>query len=205
MREFAQNVFRFSIVRRLTRKAKRYPITTAGITLGARYGLGDMMVQLAGDEPWDPSRTLMFVTFGSTYACTFGYGIYNVLYPRFFPRNLPVLNAAFDCMLNSPFIYFPIYYIYRELTITIKEGRKDFNTVFSRGLTTWKEGFWTDVKAVTAFWLPMNSFNFWIVPLHFRQPFMAVAGMCWAMILSNLRGKPEAKGPKPERNSSLEE
>mmetsp|Transcript_8880 Transcript_8880/g.13253 ORF Transcript_8880/g.13253 Transcript_8880/m.13253 type:complete len:212 (-) Transcript_8880:89-724(-) len=178
--------------RAMSTRAKTYPITTAGLIIAARYGGGDIMLQTLNNEPWDIQRTVMFAAFGGTYAMTFGYAVYNVFYPSLgIARRFPFALALFDCTINSPFLYFPVYYLFREVTYNSKPKEAPADIV-QHTYSTWNRSFWSDLKSVTAFWLPVNTFNFWIVPLHFRQPFMAVSGFAWAMILSNLRGdRPE--------------
>mmetsp|Transcript_2566 Transcript_2566/g.5072 ORF Transcript_2566/g.5072 Transcript_2566/m.5072 type:complete len:242 (+) Transcript_2566:78-803(+) len=173
----------------VSKRARAYPVATSGLVIGVRYAVGDGVVQAMSGDSWDVRRTALFAAFGSTYAMTFGYGVYNVLYPALMPKGRPILNALIDCCTNSPFLYFPVYYIFREFAYeATPETRAQPVEVVKNGLSKWKEALPRDFKACFLFWLPVNSLNFWIVPLHFRQPFMAVVGFAWAMILSNSRG-----------------
>mmetsp|Transcript_16406 Transcript_16406/g.19690 ORF Transcript_16406/g.19690 Transcript_16406/m.19690 type:complete len:251 (-) Transcript_16406:262-1014(-) len=173
----------------LVRNAKAYPFAAAGLALGARYGIGDGIVQLLSGDRWDPSRSLLFASFGATYACTFGYGVYNILYPRFAPKGWPLMLALFDACTNCAFLYFPVYYVFKQFTYeSTEEIVKNPMKVVKGGINTWWTSLPTDFKSCTTFWIPMNYLNFWLMPLHLRQPFMSVVGIGWAMILSKNRG-----------------
>jgi len=178
--------------------AKRNPVKVAGLVIGMRYGLGDLVIQMVSSSSsssrleFDPLRTLMFGAFGATYAMTLGYGVYNMLYPLAFRRVHPIITALFDCTIHSPFLYFPMFYMFNASYEAIKLQEKRHHTpkqIAQDGYQTWKSSFSRDFKACVAFWLPVNSINFSFVALHFRQPYMAVTGFAWAMILSAMQPK----------------
>uniref|UniRef100_A0A7S3Z7L3 Uncharacterized protein n=1 Tax=Lotharella globosa TaxID=91324 RepID=A0A7S3Z7L3_9EUKA len=185
---------------RVSMAAKRFPVIAAGISIGMRYGVGDGVVQLMSGQEWDTQRNLMFGAFGATYAMTLGYGIFNVLYPKILPRIGPFLNAVVDAVVFCPFVYFPVYYIFREVAYSPPEKRwREPLDTMRMGLESWRSNIASDAKACAAFWIPMNTLNFWAVPLHLRQPYIGGVGFLWAMILSKLSG---GRGDKKKQLTS---
>ena len=105
------------------------------------------------------------------------------------PRVGALGNAVIDAVIFCPFVYFPIYYVFREFAYSNMEARAQPLKVIKSGLKTWDENIHRDAKACAMFWIPANTFNFWAVPLHLRQPFIGGVGFVWAMILSKTTGR----------------
>lgn len=154
-----------------------------------RYILGDCCVQYACDEPWDPVRTLLFASFGFSYASTAGYVVYNRIYALRALATRPVLTAFIDCLTNMPMLYFPAFYVAREFALcTDNRGIEDPLAVAKSGLARARGNLGEDIVMGGAFWFPFHIVNFTLFPIHLRQPVMAVVGFGWATLLSLVRG-----------------
>lgn len=115
--------------------------------------------------------------------------VYNVIYPRLYGASRPFLAAWTDVLTNNPFVYFPGFYVcksfaYASMSTWLKRPKQ----IAVDGLTSYRTNFWSDAKTAVLFWLPCHTFNFRLVPLHFRMPFMAAIGLIWATLLSARSG-----------------
>lgn len=73
---------------------------------------------MSEDPGWDFQRTLLFTLFGFVYASTAGYTVYNLIYPRLFGSSRPYMTAFLDVCSQTPFFYFPTFYIARSFAFT---------------------------------------------------------------------------------------
>lgn len=177
----------------------------SGIAVGTRYFCGDAFVQLTGDEPFDARRSGTFTTFGLLYGWFPGYFIYQVAYP-----SIPVIAArpwlatVVDLLTNCPFVYYPMFYIVQEsVYLSSEELMTTPSKMVTGGLDTWWKNFWPDTKMIWAVWAPLHMINFTFMPLHFRMPFIAGAGLFWVFILSYVRGDREKAEEKEAANLML--
>ena len=166
---------------------KRHPVFFAGAFVGGRYLLGDSAVQLQAGKGWNQQRTAAFTAFGVSYGSSLGYWSYSKLYPRLFGLSRPLTTAVVDVLTQTPFLYFPMFYVVRE---AIYGGPNSFQhpaDTLRGGLQKWKDNFKEDFKMTLLFWLPAHAFNFKYMPLHFRMPFIGTVGLLWTMGLSTYR------------------
>jgi hypothetical protein len=174
---------------------RKHPVLLAGAFVSARYVIGDSAVQLNGAgngatawNQWNQRRTAAFGLFGFTYGSTCGYFFYNKVYPRVFGASRPVLAAVTDVLTQTPFLYFPMFYIVREGVYKgPREALRHPLATARSGIAAWKSNFLEDFKMTLAFWLPAHLFNFKYLPLHMRMPFIGTLGLAWTMGLSTYR------------------
>uniref|UniRef100_A0A7S3YJ58 Uncharacterized protein n=2 Tax=Lotharella globosa TaxID=91324 RepID=A0A7S3YJ58_9EUKA len=186
LRKLASKALESPGLRQVNKAARLNPVLFAGASIGLRYLLGDGLVQKMEGGSWDVRRSVIFGLFGFAYGSTVGYGVYNILYPRFAPPGWPLGTAIFDVLTNTPFIYFPMYYfVYVAIDDNMMHGPAEY---IKRGLKLHRENFREDAKAAAMFWIPVHWLNFKMVPLHLRMPFMGLIGFSWAVILSAQRG-----------------
>merc|ERR1711918_318851 len=102
---------------------------------------------------------------------TAGYPVYNKIYPIIL-KNKPLLASVFDCFVQMPVIYFPMFSVIQE--IVYDPGwwmhPKD---VGAKGLCKWKKNLIEDTLLGASVWIPLHYINFKYIPLSFRIPFMA--------------------------------
>ena len=175
---------------------KKHPLLLAGGFVSARYLIGDSTVQLNGmsggadgvGKSWNKRRTVAYGLFGFTYGSTCGYFFYNKVYPRVFGASRPVLAAVTDVLTQTPFLYFPMFYIVREGVYKgPREALRHPLATARSGIKAWRSNFLEDFKMTLAFWLPAHLFNFKYLPLHMRMPFIGTLGLAWTMGLSTYR------------------
>lgn len=177
--------------RKISKPLLRHPTVLAGTSVSLRYMIGDLVVQkLTCDDDIDPVRTLLFGTFGLTYASTIGYTVYNRLYACRFFAGRPLLTAAVDVVSHMPLLYFPAFYVIREMALCPDRRliTEQPLSLVKAGLATARQNAYGDFKAGAGFWFPCHVINFVFFPLHLRQPVMAFVGLAWAMLLSTMRG-----------------
>lgn len=180
---------------RLHRFAARHMFLVAGGVIGGRYLVGDALVQaVQGYEngrfkkDWlDLRRSMSFGAFGAAYA-PLGVLFYNKLYP-FLLGARPFLTAMVDVTTQGPFLYFPMYYVCKEMVFAEPEELKgDVVGVARRGLAHYSHNFWDDMKLYWSVWIPFHVMNFKFFSKAARMPVMAAQGLFWVAALSVLRG-----------------
>eukprot|EP01062_Namystynia_karyoxenos_P049772 TRINITY_DN3824_c0_g1_i1.p1 TRINITY_DN3824_c0_g1~~TRINITY_DN3824_c0_g1_i1.p1 ORF type:complete len:409 (+),score=125.13 TRINITY_DN3824_c0_g1_i1:115-1341(+) len=172
--------------------ARRRVQLCGALSIGARYLVGDLGVQLLlSTAPFDPLRAASFAAFGLAYGAGPGYYVYARLYPWLgahwfsrMPRLLKTIATLLvELLVHCPFIYFPAFYL---TTDCLQKGITADNAWAS--LAKYHANFVRDWKMCIAVWGPLHFVNFILVPLHLRIPFMSVAGLLWTAVLSKARG-----------------
>lgn len=180
-------------------------LLVAAIATSCRYLIGDSVVQVCSDEPYDIRRAITFGIFGFAYASTIGHVFYNKIYAQSCFQGRPLLTAMFDVSFNCPFFYFPSFYIAQETVYTpVNEVLADPITVAKNGVSRYSGNFWEDAKICAQVWIPLHYVNFLFVPLHLRMTFIAVAGSVWAGVLSAVRGDDKAKALEAEEERAAQ-
>ena len=95
--------------------------------------------------------------------------------------------AAFDVAVNCPFIFFPMFYVAKEVIIPTNGVQRNGTNIIRHAGREWKENFASDNAACAAVWIPLHYVNFRVVPLKYRLPFMSCAGIVWSFALSKLQ------------------
>ncbi len=130
----------------------------------------------------DLTRSQSFGCFGFAYACGPGYVIYNLLYPKWswFHALAPLTKAVLDTSINCPFVFFPLFYVTREI---IFRDRLDVPAA----VVEWKKHFIEDYIASFSVWVPFMFVAFRFVPLKYLWPYMSAAGIIWSFILTGIK------------------
>ena len=169
-------------------KIKYYPITTATIYSGVKNGLADIIVQeyIEKNEKINIRRTGVFMAFAFCYGGLGQYYMINKIMPKLFPGLLEgklyaaVKGLIFDQTIHFPFIYLPIFYTFSELKnknyISIMNIKKN-----------WKKNIKNDMLLQCSLFIPIQFFNFTIVPPYLRVPFLTCGGFFYAIGLSYMR------------------
>ena len=151
----------------------------------------------------DWKRNLAFCSFGCFYLGGVQYALYVPIFGRMFPNaasfaakslngklkdtkgQIALLSQVFiDQCIHHPLMYFPVFYMTKEV-VTAKKGE---SPDFAKALSTYRENMVEDLKALWKIWVPATLFNFAIMPMWARIPTVAATSMIWTCILSAMRG-----------------
>ncbi len=146
-------------------------------------------------------RLVVFTSFGLLYVGGAQYIILNRILPRFLPGLLegqirPAAKAVvFDQIFHMPFLYLPVFYIFREvgqvsdsMFININRKEEFYNRIIQPAYASWKNSFSADMLIEMSIFVPVQALNFTIIKPHFRVPFLTCFGFLWVMTLSYRRG-----------------
>jgi len=175
-------VWRFSSL------AKKYPFVTSGVFMGARYFIGDAIVQQS-NSTWDQRRSTTFFVFGITSGYVWG-RVINQIYP-FLLRTLNLKNRLWMIVLEGafyiPFIYYPWFYLTQDFIVN-----NHFS--LSRAWKLYLKNIQSDYIAWSKFWPASMFVSIVLLPNHLIPVFSAIVGLLWVIILSGMRGDlPEDK------------
>jgi len=182
---------------------KRYPLAFgAGIT-GIKTCAVDIIVQKQVEKRKDIDwkRAMTFGSFGLCFCGVWQYYLHNKIFPVLTPGTFKFAKKSMaekmrdmrgiknvgiklfvDMGINSPFLFFPSFYIIKE---SFRQGRV---SVLS-ALKVYRENFWQDVPAIWSVWLPAQTINFAFSPSYMRVPFVAVISVGWTAYISMTRGE----------------
>ena len=184
--------------------AARAPLRFAVGYGGAKTVAADAMVQyyLEGKEQLDHRRLAVFAAFGFFQVGFVQYQLYVSAFGKAFPqaatfaakpvfqklRDLRGLRSlasqvTLDQFLYHPFLYFPVFYVCKELIETGPSVETP-----SRALSKYVPNALEDLKALWTIFVPVSIMQFSICPMHLRVPFTATAGFFWCGVLSFMRG-----------------
>ena len=96
-------------------------------------------------------------------------------------------QVAFDNFVHYTFLYFPVFYILKEL-IQEREGGLNPLSLVTDGLSKYKENFIEDNLAMWAIWIPCDIIIY-AIPIWMRLPSNHLISLCWCILLSFMRGK----------------
>lgn len=162
-------------------------VTTVLKTSAADY-FAQKVIEQRKEIDW--RRHAMFCSFGFAYLGIWQYYLYNRLFAVWcapLTKAVGHIGAApiktlIDQGLHHPFVYFPAFYLCKGAV----EGRP-----VSVSLQKYWEDLWPNLKALWMVWVPAQLFNFGMVPMHLRIPFVAAVSFVWTVIISNMRGSLE--------------
>lgn len=185
--------------------AKENPFTFQVTIATVKTSLADIIVQktVEGKKEIDWKRNAVFVAFGSVYLGVFQWWLYVTKFKQWFPQTLiftqqnfkqKLANTAgqidlmkqvfFDNFIHYTFIYFPVFYIFKESI----QGETDVAKVVTAALTKYATNFWPDNYAIWALWVPMDTLIY-AAPIWMRLPLNHSVSFLWTMMLSCLRGE----------------
>ena len=97
------------------------------------------------------------------------------------PSNLElaVAKVALNQFLIIPFVYMPLFFL-----VTGAIAGLDWNQIVARARSLYV----SILKRNYLFWLPIQTFQFAVVPPDYQVPFVCVASLCWTILLSSIGG-----------------
>lgn len=167
--------------------------------------LADMLVQLTDirgkpDRSIDWHRSAAFAVFGFFYIGLVQWALYVSVMTNICPNaitfsnepmeakrhNIPgqidlVKQVMIDNFLFEVLIYFPVFYVIKELVAGHSESP------VTEGLRKYKGNFFSDNLASMVFWIPGDCFAF-AAPIFLRLPIDHTVSFVWTMVLSHRRG-----------------
>lgn len=181
--------------------AKKHVWKVSLVTTACKGMLADIVAQKVFEkkEQLDYKRTGLFFMFGAVYSGCICHGLWTKVYPMVFTSRFTSLNALgailFDNLVNTPFIFFPIFYAMKEclfsasgnLTTALKKWQKE---AFEASTASWK------------LWFPAHVITFGLMPVHLRIPFGSIVSFFYFMMVSLQQTTFEARR---EQDALLEE
>ena len=170
--------------------AKRRPVVFgSGIaflkTIGADLAVQTYLENKKISEV-DWKRNMAIGGFGLFYTGAFSAVLYGKLYPFLFNRIknqklATVGQLSLDLLIHTPFIYFPVYHIYKN---TINKQEFSVASVSSVCDGYFHDSIKRDVPKMWGVWLPAHCLTFTLIPTHLRVPWITAISFGWTMILS---------------------
>ena len=211
--------------REYARWAQKSPLMSNVIVATAKTVAADILVQnkIEGKslKNLDYQRIGIFGAFGFFYLGIVQYGIYVKGVQRVFDKRaldkfcnssvrdkikdkigLKILawTIAIDSVAIQPFIYWPSYYVTKEVGYTVTNQSNECNigyddrdgsgSVVSNAMIKYSNNFWQDNLGMFAFWLPMDMIIY-SVPLHLRLHLNHIISFGWVGLVSIFRGAKE--------------
>ena len=170
--------------------AKRRPLVFgSGIaflkTIGADLAVQTYLENKKLNEV-DWKRNMTIGAFGLFYTGAFSSLLYGRLYPFLFNgiKNKKVATLgqlSLDLLIHTPFIYFPVYHIYKN---TVNKQEFSMASVGSVCDGYFNDSIKRDVPRMWGVWLPAHCLTFTIIPTHLRVPWITCISFGWTMLLS---------------------
>jgi hypothetical protein len=161
----------------------------------------------------DPMRSAAFLTFGFVYIGCVQWCLIVSLMVILAPHAVQFSNEAWAAKLHdipgeedllkqvmidnlaiAPFLYFPAFYILKELVAT------RFNKASAPldALRKWRGNLFQDNFLSMLFWIPGDALAF-AAPIYMRLPLDHLISFAWTMVLSFLRGGSDVSHPKKDK------
>jgi len=194
---------------------QRKPWATNVIIATTKTFLADFVVQASNPTVdkagfhFDWRRSLLFTTFGFFYVGMAQWFFYVSWFSRMCPDALAFANKPFAMKLNdkvgweellvqvatdqffiTPWIYFPIFYILKEVLLDSSADSKLGSPIkerFGRAYHFYRENFKKDNLTSLAVWFPAD-FVIFTAPMYLRMPLDHAVAFIWTMFLSYMRG-----------------
>ena len=182
---------------RLDAWARAHPLQTTAAAATLRGAVGDLAAQkleLArsgdGDASLDRRRLVLYTSFTNLVAAVYDRPIYTGLFPRWFPSVVDgrrawgnVARAALvDNLVCSPLLYFPLFYVFKDVVVERSRGLGGALRHYARELPAQLPVCWS-------FWIPLTATSQAFVPVHLRIPYISLAACAWVGILSTATAK----------------
>jgi len=189
---------------------KRRPFATNIIVATVKTSLADLIVQKGeGKKEIDWKRNGVFTMFGFAYLGVCQWFIYVSLFTRLCPNAIRFSNlswaeklkdkagqidlikqTAYDNFIHYTFIYFPVFYMFKELIqadSAAAAGGGKSESLPERALGKYWKNCVTDNLYMWSLWVP-GDLLVYACPIWMRLPLNHCISLAWTMILSNLRG-----------------
>lgn len=161
----------------------------------------------------DPMRSFAFLTFGFVYIGCVQWCLIVTMMVILAPHAVQFSNEAWATKLHdipgeedllkqvmidnlaiAPFLYFPAFYILREVVATrFSNASAPFDA-----LRKWRGNLFQDNCLSMLFWIPGDALAF-AAPIYMRLPLDHLISFAWTMVLSFLRGGADASPPKKDK------
>ena len=197
---------------------KENPFAFQLMVATGKTAAADVMVQIVVEKKKlseiDWKRNFIFVAFGFGYLGGFQYWIMVTKYRQWFPTmdrfaklsfaekikdTAGILDAmkmvAFDVFVHLPIMYFPSYYVCKELVTSESWNMLDW---VKDGTSKYANNAKEDLTAMIQLWGPSDCVQF-VLPVHIRMPFRHLVSFFWTAYVSFTRG-----GSEPEPQSEEE-
>lgn len=191
----------------ITTFPKRRPYATNIIVATVKTSLADLIVQKAeGKKEIDWGRNGVFTAFGFAYLGVVQWFVYVTIFTRLCPNairfsNLPwaeklkdragqidlVKQTCYDNFVHYTFVYYPVFYFFKELIQSDPNIDKNPVACAERGLKKYWKNCVTDNLYMWSLWVP-GDLLVYACPIWMRLPLNHGISLVWTMILSNLRG-----------------
>ena len=143
------------------------------------------------DKKFNIKRNIYFSLFGLIQVGAGQYIIINKIIPKIIPSlnkiPTPTLSTfkalVLDQFIHVPFIYFPSFYIFKELG----ESTNTTPPLISNIINNYKSNIKEDMLISASIFMPIQYINFKYIPTHCRVPILSSCGFLYAMLLSYLR------------------
>lgn len=202
----SQNIAYSGLREQILTFPKRRPYATNIIVATVKTAAADAVIQNAeGKEKFDWNRLGVFTAFGCFYLGAVQWFIYVTVFSKLCPNAIRFANApwaeklkdragqidlmkqvALDNFIHYTFVYFPVFYTFKELI----QGDKDTGISFGMVQNAMKK-YWnnivTDNLAIWALWVP-GDILVYACPIWMRLPLNHSISFVWTMILSFMRG-----------------
>jgi len=190
----------------ITTFPKRKPYLTNIIVATVKTAFADYLVQTSEGktsmDTYDFKRTAVFTSFGFAYLGVAQWFVYVTVFTRVCPNAVRFSNLSWaaklkdrpgqidlvkqtllDNFVHYTFIYFPVFYCFKEL---VQGDGIGVHTVKNACAKYYKNCV-SDNLAIWALWIPMDLIIY-AVPVWMRLPLNHSVSMVWTMILSWMRG-----------------
>jgi hypothetical protein len=129
-------------------------------------------------EKLNTERTILWGSFGFVYG-GFCHSIYQILFPKLFPVasvvNVLKMNA-FDNFVNTPFIFFPCFYVLKEKILlrgSYEQAWKKYKSELLQGcIATW------------CIFIPAHLVTFGLIPPYLRISFATAVSFVFTIVIS---------------------
>lgn len=169
---------------------KKRPLFFSLTSNTVKAGLADYLTQktIDGKSEIDQKRLLTFTIFGFSYLGGWQYLLYNKVFTRcekvmkaykYSKLSQSCVLTGMDMFVHTPFIYYPTFYSLKGW-LENKDQKQSYQL--------WKTNFKEDMTLYCQLWVPAQIFNFAVLPLHYRMPFITSVSFAWTVLLSMSRG-----------------
>jgi len=189
----------------ITTFPKRKPFVTNLIVATVKTAAADLVIQKAEGKDWndiDWKRLGVFTVFGFAYLGGAQWFVYVTVFTRLCPNAVRFSNLTWaeklkdkagqrdlvkqvllDNFVHYTFIYFPVFYTFKEL---IQGDGLSIDT-FKNAMKKYWGNVVPDNAAIWGLWIPADLLIY-AVPVWMRLPLNHGVSFAWTMILSWMRG-----------------
>lgn len=188
----------------LLRLASRKELITNACIGGALGFIGDVVCQTVVEgkpvKDIDNKRLLAMSVFGTMYSGGVSTLVYNS-YKYMLPRTLSATPFKFgiSCSLVDNFVHVPVLYTPAFFVITgLVQGESP-----PKVMQNLNEGYMESISCCWKMWVPLQLFNFAVLPFHLRVPFMNLGCVFWNIWIDSIGQNAKLEADQQNRNTLL--